>query len=285
MLLDGKKLADRILDDLKKDIGRLSKKIKMAVILIGDDPSSLSFIKEKQKAAEGIGIGFKLYRFDSKINTDELQKEVKKITKSKSITGVVIQLPLPFHIDKYCILNTVPSKKDVDILSSQNLGGFYQGTSLISPPTASGIVKLLEEYGIKVKGRKVVIIGFGDLVGKPLAILMLRAGANLTVCRRSTKYLKKESLGADILISATGKPHLITEDMIRRGAVVIDAGFGMKKGKIVGDVDFEKVKNKAGYISPVPGGVGPMTVAMLMSNLVKLKAQSEKRKTTTQNLK
>lgn len=246
IILDGKKLADRILDELEKEVKKLPQ-IKLVVVLVGDDSASLKFIKQKQKAAEKIGIGFKLYKLDRDINEQELIKEIKKIVKDKTSTGIVIQLPLPFHINTQKILNLIPSEKDAEFES----------------PTAFGIMKLLEEYGIKIKGKKVVIIGKGKLVGKPLTEIMKRAGANLIVCDKQTKNLKSKTLKADILVSATGCPCLIKEDMVKRGAVVIDAGY-------MGDVDFGNVKKKTKYITPPIGGVGPMTVAILLSNLVKL---------------
>ncbi len=253
VILNGKKLADRILERLKEEVKKLPP-IKLAVVLVGEDPASLNFVKQKQKAAEKIGIGFGLYKFDSKISNQSLIKEVEKNINDEFITGIIIQLPLPPHIDTDKIINLIPPKKDPDALSVDNF--------LVEPPTVSGIMKLIQEYGIKVKDKKIAIIGEGRLVGKPLAKTMKKAGADLIICDRDTKNLKSKTLKADILVSATGCPCLIKKDMIKRETVVIDAGDN--------DVDFERVKKKAKYITPPIGGVGPMTVAMLLSNLVRL---------------
>ncbi len=252
MILDGKKIADKILEGLKKEVEKLSP-MKLAVVLANDDSDSLSFVKQKQKIAEKIGIKFKLYKLNSEISNQNLIKKVNEIVKDKSNTGIIIQLPLPPHVNTQEILNLIPKELDVDALSVDNI---------VEPPTASGIMKILEEYDIKVKGKKVVIIGKGKLVGKPLATMVEKAGTNLIICDRQTKDLSSRTAEADILISATGQPHLIKEGMVKEGVVIIDAG--------TGDVDFENVKTKASYITPPIGGVGPVTVAMLMSNLVKL---------------
>ena len=253
VILDGKKLADKILSQLTKEVARLPL-IKLAVVLVGDNPKSLNFIKQKQKAAEKIGIEFKLYKFNLKISNQNLTKEVNKITKDKSITGIVIQLPLPKHINTQKILSLIPVEKDPDALSVDNF--------LVEPPTASGIIRILKEYNIEVKGKKVVIIGKGRLVGKPLTAIMDRLGADIITCDIQTKNLNQEIFKADILVSAAGQPHLIKEGMIKQGVVIIDAG--------TGDVDFENIKKKASYITPPVGGVGPMTVAILIDNLIKL---------------
>lgn len=258
MILDGKKLANKILDGLKEEIEKLPASpagwpiIKLVVILVGDDSASLSFIKQKQKAAEAVGVKFKLYKFNKNISEQKLVENVKKVTNDKNNTGVIIQLPLPKHIHEQKILNLIPSKKDIDALSS--------GDNFFEPPAASGIIKLLKQYNIKIKEKKVVIIGKGRLIGKPLAKMIKKLGADLTSCDIRTKNLKSQTLKADILISATGCPGLIKKNMVKQEAVIIDAS---------GDVDFENVKQKARYISPVPGGVGPMTIAILISNLVK----------------
>lgn len=258
VILNGKKLAEKILNTLKKEANSA---IRLAVILIGNNPASLGFIKQKQHAAQKIGIGFKLYNFKKNISEQLFVKDFDSIIKDKANTGIVVQLPLPKHIDEQKILNMVPVVKDVDALSVDNF--------FVEPPTASGIMKLLDEYGIKIKEKKAVIIGRGKLVGRPLEILMNKAGADLVICDSKTKNLASKTVKADILISATGKPHLVKENMVKNGAVVIDAGFSKIDNKIVGDIDFNNVKNKASYITPVPGGVGPMTVAMLMNNLIK----------------
>ena len=275
IILDGKKLAEEILKRLKKEAEGLLP-IRLAVVLIGRDPVSLNYIKQKQKTAERIGVDFILYRFKNDISEKQIVNRIKKIIKNKVNNGIVVQLPLPKHINEQKILNLIPKEKDADALSVDN--------HLVEPPTASGIMEILKEYGIKIKKKRVVIIGKGKLVGKPLAILIKKTGANLVICDRKTKNIVEQTKKADILISATGRSNLVKGNMIKNGAVVIDAGFircKTKDGKykITGDVDFEKVKEKAGYITPVPGGVGPMTVAMLFNNLIKLVKIKFKNKT------
>ncbi len=261
IILDGKKLAEKILSKLRKEIKKIPP-IRLAVVLVGNNPASLNFIKQKQKTAEEIGIQFKLYRFKENIVEQLLARKINEIVKNKSNTGIVIQLPLPKHINEQKILSILPYEKDVDALSVDN--------SIVEPPTASGIMRILEEYNIKAERKNVIIVGKGKLVGKPLAIMMAKIGANLIICDRKTENLASKTLKADILVSATGQPHLIKENMVKKGAVVVDAGFSKVNNKLTGDVDFEGVKKKASYITPVPGGVGPMTIAMLMNNLIKL---------------
>jgi len=266
MLLDGKKTAKKILDNLKKEIKKMPP-IRLAVILVGNNPASLSFIKQKEVKAKEVGAGFKLYRFNSRISNQDFAKEVKKITNNPLNTGVIIQLPLPKHLNAEKLINLIPAKKDIDALSVDNF--------LVKPPTPSGIIELLKRYRITIKNKNVVIIGRGKLVGKPLAEMVVKAEGIVTVCHSQTKNLKSETLKADILISATGNAHLVRNDMVKKGAIVIDAGFAKiktldGKEKITGDVNFKAVEQKAKYITPVPGGVGPMTVAMLIYNLVRL---------------
>jgi methylenetetrahydrofolate dehydrogenase (NADP+)/methenyltetrahydrofolate cyclohydrolase len=249
------------LNKLRKEIKKLPS-IRLAVILVGNNPASLNFIKQKQKTAKKIGIQFKLYRLKENIVEQLLARKVNEIAKNKNNTGIVIQLPLPRHINEQKILNILPYEKDVDALSVDN--------PIVEPPTASGIMRILEEYNIKTERKNVVIVGKGKLVGKPLAIMMAKISANLIICDRKTENLASKTRKADILVSAAGQPHLIKENMVKEGTVIVDAGFSKINNKIVGDVDFEEVKKKASYITPVPGGVGPMTIAMLMNNLIKL---------------
>jgi len=270
IILDGKKLSEKILKNLKTKIRRLPKKIRLAVILVGDDSTSLSYIFQKEKTAKHLGVNFRLYKFPVTTNKELLKIKIKKIARGRVNNGVIIQLPLHKKFQEQEFLNLIPAKKDVDVLGEEALGKFYAGTSLILPPTPSGILRLLEEYKIKIASRNVVIIGRGKLVGKPLAFLMMEKCAAISVVSRSTKSLSYFTKKADILISGAGSPNLIKARHIKKGAVVIDAGFTKKRNKILGDVDFKSVSKKAGYITPVPGGVGPMTVAMLFSNLLRL---------------
>lgn len=286
-ILDGKKLSEEILENLKKDynspnesshspkggrdpIKKRKLKLRLAVIQVGENPVSKIFISQKKKACEKAGINFKLFKFPAKISASKLKKEIEKIVKNLANSGVIIQLPLPKKFFPEEFLNLIPEEKDIDVLSEKSLGKFYQGTLLILPPTVSGISRLLKSYQIKVKGKDVVIVGAGRLVGNPLVLRLLQQEATVSVLNDFTKDIPSFTKKADILISGVGKPDLITGKMVKKGIVVIDAGTTIKKEKLVGDVDFKSVSKKASYITPVPGGVGPMTVACLIENLVKL---------------
>ncbi len=270
IILDGKKLSERILNNLKKEIKSRHSKLKLAVILVGDDPVSEIFIHQKQKACEKTGIGFQLFKISAKLTNTELKEEIEKIVKNQANSGVIIQLPLPKKFSPEEFLNLIQKEKDVDVLSEESLGKFYQGTLDILPPTVQGILYLLKEYKIELKGRDVAIVGAGRLVGFPLAIQLLKEKATLSVLNEFTydasSFIKK----ADILITGVGKPKLIKNSMVKKDIVVVDAGTSMKEGKLVGDVDFKSVSKRASYITPVPGGVGPLTVACLLENLVRL---------------
>ncbi len=271
IILDGKKLSEKILSELKKEIEKANLKLRLAVIQVGKNPISRVYIERKGKAAEKIGIGFKLYQIDEKISSEGLKKEIEKIVSDSENSGVIIQLPLPkkFSTDEF--LNLIPEEKDVDVLSEKSLGKFYQGTSKVLPPTIGGILYLLKNYKIELKGKNVVIVGAGKLVGLPLAVQLLREKATISVLNEFTKNSSFFTKKADILISGVGKPNLIKGETVKEGVIIIDVGTSREEGgKLVGDVDFKSVSKKASYITPVPGGVGPMTVACLLENLVKL---------------
>jgi len=268
-ILDGKKLAERILVNLKKTKLRLT----LAVVLVGDNPVSKIFINQKKIACEKVGINFRLYKFSAKIKPQKLKKEIKKIVKNPANSGIIVQLPLPRRFVPEEFLNLIPEEKDIDVLSEKSLGKFYQGVLPVLPPTVAGILYLLRYYHINVKGKNIVVLGAGRLVGFPLAIQLLREKATVSVLNEFTKDAPSFTKKADILISGVGKPNLIKGKMIKKGTVVIDAGTSLKKDRLVGDVDFKSVSKKASYITPVPGGVGPMTVAFLIENLVKLKTK------------
>lgn len=272
-ILNGKNLSERILTNLKKEIKNRRLKLRLAVILIGNNPISQVFINQKKTACEKVGINFKLFQFSAKIKTQKLKREVEKIVKNADNSGVIIQLPLPTKFIPEELLNLIPEGKDIDCLSEKSLGKFYQGVLSILPPTVAGILSLLRKYHINVKGKNVVILGAGRLVGFPLATQLLREKATVSVLNEFTKDTPSFTKKADILISGVGKPNLIRGKIIKKGAIVVDAGTSFKKGKLVGDVDFKSVSQKASYITPTPGGVGPMTVAFLIENLVKLKVK------------
>ena len=273
-LLNGRELSEKILAKLKKKIGRSKPYLRLAVIQVGENSVSQIFINQKKKACQKTGINFKLFKFPAKISTLELKKEIEKIAKNPTNSGVIIQLPLPKKFQPAEeFLNLIPEEKDIDVLSEESLGKFYQGTLKILPPTVDGILRLLEKYKIELRGKNVVIVGAGRLVGFPLAIQLLKEKATVSVLNEFTRDTPFFTKKADILVSGVGWPNLIRGDLIKRGAVIVDAGTSMKKGKLVGDVDFESVSKKASFLTPVPGGVGPLTVACLLENLVKLNIQ------------
>ncbi len=269
-VLDGKKLSEKILKNLAGEIKKKRLKLKLAVILVGDDFSSKVYIRKKREACEDIGIGFEFFKFSSRIRKENLRKEVKKIAKRADIRGIVVQLPLPEGFDSQEFLNLIPSEKDVDVLSEINIGKFYVGTLPISSPTTEGIRYLLKEYKISARGKNVVLVGAGRLVGRPLTLWLLKEKATISIVDEYTENISYFTKKADIIISGVGKPHLITAKMVKKGVVVIDVGTFRRKGRLVGDVEFKGVSKKASYITPIIGGVGPMTVACLLENLVKL---------------
>ena len=267
-ILDGRKLAEEILDKLKKEVKNRHLKLRLAVILVGNGQISRIFIHGIEKDSEKVGIGFKLYKFPAEISPQKLKKEVEKIAKNPQNSGVVIQLPLPKKFSPEELFNLITGEKDINVLSEKSLGKFYQGTLKILPPTVEGILELLKNYKIKISGKDITILGAGRLVGLPLAIQLLKEKATVSALNEFTKDSPFFTKKADILISGVGKPNLIKENMIKKGAMVIDAGTVMKNGKLMGDVDFTSVSKKVSYITPVPGGVGPLTVACLLKNLV-----------------
>jgi methylenetetrahydrofolate dehydrogenase (NADP+)/methenyltetrahydrofolate cyclohydrolase len=269
-ILDGRKLAEEILKKVKKEVQNKHLKLRLAVILAGDDPVSEIFINQKERACEKTGIDFKLFQFPSKIKFHALKKEIEKITRNPQNSGIIVQLPLPKKLNVQEILNLIPQEKDVDILSEKSLGKFYQGRIKIMPPTVKGILHLLEKYRITLERKNIVIVGAGRLVGNPLAIQLLQEKATLAVLNEFTRDASSFTKKADILVSAVGKPNLIKGKMVKNRTIVIDAGTVLKGNKLSGDVDFKSVSKKASYITPVPGGVGPLTVAFLLENLVKL---------------
>jgi methylenetetrahydrofolate dehydrogenase (NADP+)/methenyltetrahydrofolate cyclohydrolase len=270
-ILDGKKLSEKILLQLKREIEKSNLKLRLAVIQVGKNPVSNIYIERKRKAATKIGLDFKLFQFEEKISPDDLKRKIIQISQDPKNSGVIIQLPLPKKPQPEEFLNLIPEKKDIDVLSEKSLGKYYQGRLKILPPTVSGILRLLRNYKIELKAKNVALVGAGRLVGLPLVLELIRKKATVSVLNEFTKAPAYFTKKADILISGVGKPGLIKGNMVKRGVVVIDAGTAMGKGKLlVGDVDFKSVAKKASYITPVPGGVGPLTAACLLENLVKL---------------
>jgi len=275
-ILDGKKYSQQIIARLKEEVANLSKPLRLAVIVVGNDPVVQRFIARKRKAAEEIGIDFRVYPFEEIVSANELRARVAEIVHEEKNTGVVIQLPLPLHMSKQHILNAVIPEKDVDVLSARGVGNVMVGKSPVISPVAGAIKRLFEEYKIEYKGKRIVVMGAGALVGKPVALWLLSEGVGFSVVNRETPNAPELLKEADIIISGIGKPGFITGDMVKEGVVIIDAGTSESKGKIAGDADFDTVSKKASFMTPVPGGMGPMTVAMLLYNVVELgKRQKE----------
>lgn len=271
VILDGKKLRDKIFEELKAKVDKMPVKPSLAVILAGDDPSSKIYVNNKKKCAEKLGINSVVITYPSTVTETELLEKIKELNDDKHITAILVQLPLPVHIDKFKIIDAIAPEKDVDGLTPYNSGKLFSGEKpYVYPCTPKGILLLLDEYGIEIEGRHAVVIGRSNLVGKPVAQMLLDRNATVTMCHSKTKNLSDITKTADILISAVGKK-VVGENMLKNNCVVIDVGiFRDENGKISGDVDFETVSKSASYISPVPGGVGPMTIASLMLNTVEL---------------
>ncbi|MDI6826446.1 MAG: tetrahydrofolate dehydrogenase/cyclohydrolase catalytic domain-containing protein [Candidatus Aenigmarchaeota archaeon] len=269
VIIDGKKIAEEIMEGLKPRIQKLKKKNiipTLAIVMVGDNPASRIYIRNKQKACEEIGMNSNLYEFPESMKEEKLMALIQELNNDKKIHGIIIQLPLPKHMDEKKILSTVSPEKDVDGLNPVNIGNLLIGNEYIAPCTPKGIIKMLEKMKIPVEKKNVVIVNNSNVVGKPLAMMLTNRFATVTLCHVKTKHLKAHTKRAEILITATGVSNLIKKDMVKEGAVVIDAGVCYKEGKVHGDVDFENVKDIASYITPVPGGVGPMTVAMVLEN-------------------
>ena len=272
-ILNGKDLARRIRDNLKNDVVELKKKgilPKLAVIMVGDDSASKIYVKNKSKACEELGIEFEEYILNKDITMDELKSLINSLNEKKDIHGILLQSPIPAHLDINEAFRAISPEKDVDGFHPINVGKLSLGQDTFVSCTPYGIVKILEEYNIPIQGKHVVILGRSNIVGKPLIQCMLQKNATVTVCHSKTEQIEEYTKQADILIVAIGRAKFVTKDMVKQGATVIDVGINRTDdGKLCGDVDFEQVEKKANYITPVPGGVGPTTIAMLMNNVVK----------------
>lgn len=270
-ILDGKKLRDKIFENLKIKLDKMPIKPTLAVILVGLDSASQIYVRNKKKTAEKLGINSLVIEYPENITENELLKKIDELNNDKNITAILVQLPLPEHIDKFKVIDSISPDKDVDGLTPYNLGKLFAGEEpYVYPCTPKGILILLDEYKINIEGKHVVVIGRSNLVGKPVAQMLLKRNATVTMCHSHTKNLSEITKTADIIVSAVGK-NVIGEKMLKSNCVVVDVGiFKDENGKVRGDVDFEGVSNIAAYISPVPGGVGPMTIASLMLNTVEL---------------
>lgn len=270
LILDGLMLRNKILDDVKLKIERDGLKLTLAIVQVGDNAASNIYIKNKTIACEKVGIRVIHKKLESSVEEEEILKVIADFNDDDSVTGIILQNPLPSGLDFAKCSASILSSKDVDGFTKENVYKLYLNKKGIIPCTVKGIISLLEEYNISIEGANVAIVGRGDIVGKPLALAMENKNATVTLCHSKTKDLKAITKSADIVVAACGVPHLITADMIKDNAVVIDVGVTKKDNKIVGDVDFDSVKGKASFITPNPGGVGPMTIAMIIDNLVEM---------------
>lgn len=271
IILDGKMLRDKIFESLKAKLDKMQQKPTLAVILVGENPASQIYVRNKKKTAEKLGINSLSIEYPSDISEEELLNKIKELNSDEKVTAILVQLPLPAHINKNRIIDAILPQKDVDGLTPYNLGKLFSGEEpFVYPCTPKGILLLLDEYNIKLEGKNIVVVGRSNLVGKPVAQMLLKRNATVTMCHSHTQNLSEITKTADIIVSAVGKK-VIGEKMLKSDCVVIDVGiFRDENGKISGDVDFENVSKTAAYISPVPGGVGPMTIASLMLNTVEL---------------
>ncbi len=266
-IIDGKAIAQAIRAELKTKIEKSEKKPGLAVVIVGDDPASKIYVRNKIKACEELGVRSYSYELPENATQDQVEELLKTLATDNQVDGILLQMPLPKHLDAAAAMACIPFEKDVDGFSEQNLGMLMLHKERVVACTPSGIMKILEREGIDVTGKHAVVLGRSDTVGKPMAMLLLNANATVTICHSKTKNLAEICRSADILISAVGKPKFVTEDMVKEGAIVVDVGMNRgENGKLCGDVDFENVKSKTSYITPVPGGVGPMTITMLMYN-------------------
>lgn len=272
-LIDGKATSQKIKDEIKNEVIKLKQKgitPTLAVILVGDDPASQTYVASKQKACLACQMGSVMHKLSANTTEQELISLIDVLNADDSIDGILVQLPLPKHINTNEILRKIDPKKDVDGFCAQNIGALVSGLDGFVPCTPLGIMELLKQYNINPQGLNALVIGRSNIVGKPMAALLLNAGATVTIAHSKTKNLADLSKNADLIIAAIGKANFIKPEMVKKGAIIIDVGINrLENGKLVGDCDFENLKDKCDFITPVPGGVGPMTIAMLLSNTLK----------------
>lgn len=274
-ILDGKMISTLIKEEVKAEVESLKEQSltpHLAVLIIGNNPASQTYVRNKERACESLGIKSSVIAFDEDATQEEVLKKIDELNSDDDVHGILVQLPIPKHFDTQLVLESISQEKDVDGFHPFNAGRMLSGTTTKNHPfpcTPAGIIQLLKRNDVKLEGKKAVIVGRSNIVGKPLVPLLLEENATVTICHSRTANLKAETLQADILIVAIGIPNFIKKDMVKEGAVVVDVGINrLDNGKLTGDVDFEEVKELTSYITPVPGGVGPMTIAMLMKNTV-----------------
>lgn len=268
-LIDGKVISAAVKERVKNEVAALKEKgitTGLAVIIVGEDPASKVYVNNKKKACEALGIISEEYALAENTSQEELLSLIDTLNKKESINGILCQLPLPKHLDETAVINAISPDKDVDAFHPVNVGKIMQGDYDFVPCTPAGIMEMLAFEGIDIAGKNCVVIGRSNIVGKPMSMLLLHKNGTVTICHSKTQNLKEVCKNADILVAAVGRPNFVTSDMVKEGAVVIDVGINRVDSKLVGDVNFSEVCEKASYITPVPGGVGPMTIAMLMQN-------------------
>jgi len=267
IIVDGKKIASGILDRLAAEVRGMKRKPVLAVVLVGDDKPSIAYVRNKQQAAQKVGIKFLLYKFSASISEEELIRKIRGI-QLQTLDGIIVQLPLPPKFDKKKVLNQLNPDIDVDCLSWVSLGKLVIHDNNLVPPSPAAVLEIFKYYKIQLKGKHLVLVGQGDLIGKPLTNILIHMPVTLTTCNKETRNLSSITKQADILITGVGKYNLIKAPMVKTSAVVIDAGVSFKNGKMHGDIDFNNVAKKARLVTPTPGGVGPITVAKLLENTV-----------------
>lgn len=272
-IIDGKKISQKIENSVRKELLFLNKKPKIKIFLVGDDPAGQIYVQKKQEFCQRIGIEVDVEKVAKEISQTDFLKRIFKANSDIEINAILVQLPLPNQLEEKEVLLALDPKKDVDCLHPENFGIFCQygkNSARVLPATALAVMKIFEEFAINLEGKEVVVIGNSNIVGKPLSMMLSAENATVTLCQKKTQDLISHTIGADILITATGVKGLIKEQMIKKNAIIIDIGITREEGRIFGDVDFEKVSQKASWITPVPGGVGPITVAVLAENILKL---------------
>lgn len=267
VILDGKKVAQALYEKVLLDLSLLPSIPKIVFILVGDNAASQTYVQSKTKKCLDLGLRSETVKLAADVSEESLIAKIKSLNEDRDVHGILLQLPLPEHLNKLHVLHQISPLKDVDGLHPDNVGRMMQGDARFVPCTPAGIIEILKYYSLPIEGKKAVVLGRSEIVGKPVAQLLLAHNATVTICHSKTKNLAEETRHADILVAALGKPKFITADYVKDGAIVIDVGIHRVDGKLVGDVDFDLVAPKASAISPVPGGVGPMTIAMLMKNL------------------
>ncbi|MGO1528268.1 bifunctional methylenetetrahydrofolate dehydrogenase/methenyltetrahydrofolate cyclohydrolase FolD [Senegalia sp. (in: firmicutes)] len=269
--INGKEVSKKIREELQNEIDQLKEKgitPGLSVIIVGDNPASKTYVKSKDKACKQLGMKSEVHSLDGDVSEEELLNLIDKLNNDETIHGILVQLPLPNHIDEKKVIEKISPNKDVDGFHPINAGKLLVGEDTFIPCTPHGIIKLMESENIDIEGKRAVILGRSNIVGKPISLLLLEKNATVTICHSKTENLKEITKEADILIAAIGKANFVKSDMVKDGAIVIDVGINRVDGKLVGDVDFDSVNKLNGFITPVPGGVGPMTITMLIYNTV-----------------